>query len=142
MSSNYTRREVPTKRLKQTAHCVCSSCTSHPLSPSLAAVFIFLFDTSICPQLCVFTCVHYYRCVTTHAHGCRCVCVSATLAFCRTVSGSLDILRLFFIVTVFANVCDRLSEKSQRLSMFGVTGRSTVCVRTDLDSSLLSTPHW
>lgn len=54
MSSNYAQQEVPTKTSKQTA-CVrlllvsASSCTSRPLSPSLAAVFIFLFDPSLYP---------------------------------------------------------------------------------------------
>lgn len=66
MRGNYTQQEVPTKRFKQTVGvyvCSCCSCTSHSLSPSLAAVFIFLFDPSIYPQLCAFMCAHMHTAV-------------------------------------------------------------------------------
>lgn len=56
MSGNYAWREVPTKRLKQNAHCVCAPCTSHPLSPS-SLLCLFLVRSLYLPSaLCVLYC--------------------------------------------------------------------------------------
>lgn len=118
MSGNYTPREVPTKILKHTAHCLHFLHKSPIVSHFDCYLFFCLIPLS---TLCV-VCSHMYHCmcVTTHARGCRCVRVSATLSFCGTVSVCLDIIMpVFHCDCVFANVCDRISEKSQSCLCLG-----------------------
>ena len=142
MSSNYIWREVPTKRLKQTAS-VCMQLL--PVSALPAQVthcppvwlqcLFFLFDlystlsfVFSCVWVCVCVCVcvcarvvlrcvraRYFRCVPTHIRGCRCNFV--------LLKESVSVFRhnrpVFHCNWVFANVCDRLSEKFQRCLRLG-----------------------
>lgn len=112
MSSNHSWQEVSTERPKQSV-CVClcvyscSSCTSQPLSPSEAAMFVLCLISLSPPRpsrLCVFIYVCMGNteggCVLVHTAAGVCVCVSAVLQRWPCVCVCSGTIRLFFFVSL------------------------------------------
>lgn len=129
MSSNYSHREVPTKRLKKNCSLRLRFLHKSPIVPQFGCcVYFFVWSLYLPSTLCVHMCVYYCRCVTARAHSCRCVSVSLALSFCRTVSVCLDIIRLFFIVTVCLQMCATVLLRSPRdVSVWGNRKKHSAC---------------
>jgi len=87
---------------------VCAFHAHVAQAPQFGCCVYFLFDPSTYPQPCMFMCMSTHCTVDTRQLLQPPAGVSLTLSFCGTVSVCLDIIWLFFIVTVCLCVTDLL----------------------------------